>query len=136
MGFWKKKKAEETEKVEFKTPCELGKHKYRDFDWYIQVEDRNKAFEYEKEYILRVIEPYVCVHCGFVNNVTLDEWKFASKSSRDAMIDKLQRRYKKIGNFLEIQDEIKDMQLVDREYLNIMQQLHPEMNITGDKKDE
>ena len=135
--FWKKKaqKAQEPEKFEIKSPCELGKHRYKDFKWYIQTQD---VVQYgNRKYIVRVIEPYVCIHCGHRNNETLQSWSLNSRSERDEMVAKIQKRYEdRIGNTLEIEDEIKDMQLVDREYLTIMQQLHPERNIVGGNDDE
>lgn len=135
--FWKRKarKAQEPEKFEIKSPCDLGKHRYKDFKWYIQTQDVVENFT--TTYIVRVIEPYVCIHCGLRNNEVLQEWKYKSRSSRNEMIDRLQKRYAdRLGNIVEIEDEIKDMQLVDREYLAIMQQLHPERNIIGANDDE
>ena len=133
--FFRKKKAKESQREipVIQSPCQRGDHRYRDFNWYIKTVDVSDY--YSSSYIVRVIEPYVCIHCGHREDIILGEWKFRKKSDRDEMVKGLPLKYRNIRSVLEIEDAINDMQLVDREYLSIMQQLHPdrEYGITNDQ---
>lgn len=122
MGFfnWGKKQRVEAKPIEFK--CN---HKWKDFPWYIT------AFYYEdtNAFDLKIIEPYVCIHCKERKDVVLHSvsranfsWKQASK-----LLEECEEKY---GEFCQprpiVEDMIHDMQLIDRQYLEIAESLYPE----------
>lgn len=124
MGFWnwgKKQKVKNADKpVEFK--CN---HKWRDFPWYVQA----TYFAGTRRFELKIIEPYVCVHCKERKDIILHHierdgysWDDAEKLLTDC--------WEKYGEHCQdrpiIEDMINDMQLVDRQYLEILKSLHPE----------
>ena len=122
MGFWNwGKKAKNTDKpVEFK--CN---HKWRDFPWYIQA----TYFAGTRRFELKIIEPYVCVHCKERKDVVLHHVERDGYSWNDA--EKLLAEcWEKYGEHCQdrpiVEDMINDMQLVDRQYLEILKSLHPE----------
>ena len=120
MAFWNRKKIETTVNPnkdmlygpDLKKP--VCAHKYRDFHWSI-----------------RIIEPYVCVWCGDRKNQVLQEivreGNMASKSEMVEVTKSLMDTYgDKIRPRAFVEDEINDMQLVDRDYLRALALIHPE----------
>lgn len=122
MGFWNwGKKSKNTDKpVEFK--CN---HKWKDFPWYVSA----KHYEDVRQFELKIIEPYVCIHCKERKDVVLHEVTRANCSWDDAL-ELLIDCDKKYGEYCQprpiVEDMIHDMQLVDRQYLEIFASLHPE----------
>ena len=119
MGFWNRKKKQPAP-VEYK--CN---HKWRDFPWYVSA----MYYEDTRKFELKIVEPYVCVHCKERKDVVLHEVTRAGYSWDDAL-ELLEDCDKKYGEYCEprpiVEDMIHDMQLVDRQYLEILASLHPE----------
>ena len=88
-------------------------HKWKDFSWYITVEDKVTRS------CVRVYEPYVCIHCKERRDEVIFERWYTWDNERDASIKALQKKYSQIKPIIEVNDEIADFQLVDREYLAI-----------------
>ena len=126
MAFWNRKaKSEVTSTEQEKPACS---HKYRDFHWYIEGEYRAHP---PTMFEVRVVEPYVCVWCGHRKNQVLQtvtrEGKYATKSEMMNITQSLMETYQsKIRPRAFVEDEINDMQLVDRDYLRALSLLHPE----------
>ena len=122
MGFWSwRKKLKNSDKpVEFK--CN---HKWQDFPWYMQA----TYYEDTRKFEIKLIEPYVCVHCKERKDVILHHLERDNYSWDDAekLVDDCWVKY---GKYCKdrpiIEDMIHDMQLVDRQYLEILKNLHPE----------
>ena len=122
MGFfnWNNKKEKEQKPIAIK--CE---HKWQDFPWYMQAIYSADTREFE----IKLIEPYVCVHCKKRKDVVLHRIERANYSWDEAkeLVDECWEKY---GQYCKdrpiIEDMINDMQLVDRQYLEILKNLHPE----------
>ena len=134
MAFWNRKKTKTTVDPnkdmlygpDLKKP--VCAHKYRDFHWYIEGEYR--AYPHDM-FSIRIIEPYVCVWCGDRKNQILQEIvrenNMASKSEMVEVAKSLMDTYgDKIRPRAFVEDEINDMQLVDRDYLRALALIHPE----------
>ena len=134
MAFWNRKKTEATITPnkdmlygpDLKKPACV--HKYRDFHWYIEGEYRARS---PSMFSIRIIEPYVCVWCGDRKNQVLQEvmreGSMASKSEMEKVTKSLIDTYgDKIQPRAFVEDEINDMQLVDRDYLRALALIHPE----------
>ena len=119
MAFWKKKKPVEEPKS---IPLECH-HKYRDFPWYIESV-YNQTY---KEYKVEIIEPYVCVFCGKRNNVTLCSIeRYGTRKEAAEVIEAMQQTYgDNIRPRAFIENDIHDMQLVDRDYLRALAIVKP-----------
>lgn len=98
------------------------KHKYRDFPWYLEGTVRNNNDE--KTWTVKIIEPYVCVHCGHRKDICLVTYSgYGVDSEKDAVerMKFLEARYpEQLKDRPVVEDMIMDMQLVDREYLEMM----------------
>lgn len=101
------------------------RHHWKDFPWYYEATYYKDTYRLEA----KLIEPYVCIHCKERKNVTLKEHQRVNLSYDEAneLIDEWREKYK---NYMEdraiVEDMIHDMQLVDREYLAIVESLaHP-----------
>ena len=134
MAFWNRKKIEATvtPNKDMLYGPDLKKptcaHKYRDFHWYIEGEYRAHS---PSMFSIRIIEPYVCVWCGDRKNQVLQEivreGNMASKSEMVEVTKSLMDTYgDKIRPRAFVEDEINDMQLVDRDYLRALALIHPE----------
>lgn len=134
MAFWNRKKTEATITPnkdmlygpDLKKP--VCAHKYRDFHWYIEGEYYAHPSDM---FSIRIIEPYVCVWCGDRKNQILQEvvrrGDMASKSEMVEIAKSLMDTYgDKIRPRAFVEDEINDMQLVDRDYLRALALIHPE----------
>ena len=118
--FWFKKKKEKNKTVEMPQVCN---HKYRDFNWYIDATYYNDT----EEFNYKIVEPFICIHCGHRKDIVLVEKSKMFDSYENALneYDKLQEQYKEhLKDRALLEDEIADMQLVDREYLKIIDMLH------------
>lgn len=103
-------------------------HKYRDFHWYIEGECQIHPV---RKFKIQIIEPYVCVWCGNRKNMILQtvsrEGDLASEKAMIEATKSLLNTYEdKIRPRAYVEDEINDMQLVDRDYLRALALLHPE----------
>lgn len=121
MGFWKwGKKSKRQEPIEFK--CN---HKWQDFPWYIQA----TYFAGTRRFELKIVEPYVCIHCKERKDIVLHCVERDGYSWNDAE-KLLEECWEKYGEHCQdrpiVEDMIHDMQMVDRQYLEILQSLHPE----------
>ncbi len=123
MWPFKKKKQEITTTKE---PPECV-HKYKDFPWYIESHTYNypnsrKTIDYE----IKIMEPYVCVKCYHRKDIVLatHAGRHTTYENYWSTIQELEKQYKdKIKSRPEIEDEINDMILVDREYIDIYHQI-------------
>ncbi len=98
-------------------------HKYKDFPWYA-----SGSYNVEtKTYTGKIYEPYVCVHCGHRKDVLLEDtcrWPMSYEEAKEAH-DEFQKPYKDyIKERAFVENEINDMLLVDRSYINIYMSLH------------
>lgn len=126
MAFWNRKTKSEVTSTEQEKP--MCSHKYRDFHWYIEGEYQAHP---PTMFEVRVVEPYVCVWCGHRKNQVLQtvtrEGTYATKSAMMDITQSLMETYQsKIRPRAFVEDEINDMQLVDRDYLRALSLLHPE----------
>lgn len=120
MAFWGKKQQKKPETIITKEPeCH---HKYRDFPWYIEcIIYNNHTFE------IKVIEPYVCVWCGHRENKVLQE-VFRTGNAKDArqtVADMKETYGDNIQPRALVENDINDMQLVDRDYLRALAFVKP-----------
>ncbi len=122
MAFWKRKeqKQEEVKSTPVVRECS---HKYRDFPWYVEA-----TYYGNRSYEINVIEPYVCVWCGkrmdktlqhITNGGSKEDMRRALKGINDVYGDNIQAR-------AYIENDIADMQLVDRDYLRALAIIKPE----------
>ena len=122
--FWKKKKKETITFAEPQVyiPPQCS-HKWRDFKWYMTAE-YNDGYD---TYSIKIIEPYVCIWCGERKDVVLHSITRQGKYQRFAeTLKELKQMY---GDNIQpraiIEDQIADQQLVDREYLKIVDNIFP-----------
>lgn len=96
-------------------------HRWKDFDWTIIYNDIpiNRKVNYE------IRKPYVCIHCKKRKEVVLEVGEFRAITVDDVKkgIKKIRDKYPKISPIAVVQDQIYDMQLVDRDYLRIASQV-------------
>ena len=118
MAFCKQKQVKPVEPV--KIECQ---HKWRDFPWYI-TSTYNTSNHY---YHVEVIEPYVCVWCGKRQDKTLQHIEHTgSQKECISVIEALNDTYKDhIRARAFIENDIADMQLVDRDYLRALAIVNP-----------
>ena len=106
MGLFTKKKPpiEQVEKE-----CE---HKFQDFPWFLTWDlDCGR-------YIVKVIEPYVCIYCGQRENKVLACYTGTGYQEGQKLLKSLSSRFKDHIKYQEeVEDMINDMVLVDPEYL-------------------
>ena len=111
MSFFKKREA----------PVQpVCTHKWQDFDWYLEWEKiSDGAGLCTAKY--SIIEPYVCIHCKERMNRVLESRSLSQCTSQqaDAFLRDVRRHYPQIKDRPVVEDEIADMQLVDRNYLRI-----------------
>ena len=95
-------------------------HKWQDFDWYLEWEKISDGTGFcVAKY--SIIEPYVCIHCKERMNKVLESRKLSQCTSQqaDAFLREVREHYPQIKDRPVVEDEIADMQLVDRDYLRI-----------------
>lgn len=99
-------------------PCQ---HKWKDFPWYIQ---RDVERDYNSTtYLIRVWQPYVCVKCKERRNESLETVRVSTRNDRDRHYERMLEDYKdKVLPIAVVEDMVKDEQLVDREYLRLMEE--------------
>lgn len=106
FGFFKKK-----------NKPQVCNHKWKDFPWYA-LWGREDG-----RYYFKVFEPYVCIKCKERRDELLMRMNFEKSKDRDEELKKLHEKYKgKILDLVEVEDMVKDEQLVDREYLSLLEQ--------------
>ena len=97
-------------------------HKWKDFPWYLHTHHRTE-YDGEKVYAVEVYEPYICVKCKERRNECLGGFESNSQKARDEKAKEIKETYPdKIKGRLEVEDMVKDEQLVDRDYLNLLAQ--------------
>lgn len=106
-------------------------HKYKDFPWYIVIsyyDTKKYTYMNDWRYTLKVMAPYVCVKCKHRRDEQLQYYESGKAEQRDAKVAELQRNYPDdIRPAVEVEGMIKDEQLVDREYLRLIDEFyHPE----------
>ena len=107
MLFFNKKKKEEPEECA---------HKWMDFDWYITTDHIANSDRYR----VRIMEPYVCVHCKARKDVVL-AMSSTPLTAREVegWIEYHEKQYgDKIKPVALVEDAIHDALLVDRDYIN------------------
>ena len=111
MSFFKKREPP------VRTVCA---HKWQDFDWYLEWEKISDGTGFcVAKY--SIIEPYVCIHCKERMDKVLESRKLSQCTSQqaDAFLRDVREHYPQIKDRPVVEDEIADMQLVDRDYLRI-----------------
>lgn len=104
-------------------PCN---HKYKDFPAYLVYTYRDRSLN------LKIQEPYVCIYCKKRKYITLVEHNVSgiSKEESGAIIKQAEREYQSILKPQGIvEDMVNDFIMVDRQYLEIADSLHPERGI-------
>lgn len=109
-----------------KSKSKVCNHKWKDFPWYLAISYYDTERYYSSpdyRYTLKVVEPYVCIKCKDRRDEVLMTYESNSREKRDAKVKELQQTYPdKIRPIVEIEDMVKDEQLVDREYLKLLEQ--------------
>ena len=123
FNLFKNKKPPDPQ-LEFAPVCH---HKWQEFPWYIEglfvYKDSNHDYGSET---ISIYKPYVCVHCKKRKDVLLQELKNAHihVDEADKWLDETKKSYK---NYIEsraiVESKINDFQLVDHEYLAIIESL-------------
>ena len=103
-------------------------HKYRDYPWYLEWGKNANRIDY------KIIEPYLCIHCGERKNVVLESGRIILKDgeTEEEVLASFKRAYPQLQNKPVVEDAINDAILVDREYLRIADYLRG----NGDLKKE
>lgn len=104
-------------------------HRWKDFDWYIEG-----TWQSDSNFMsMRIIEPYVCIHCKERKNVTLQEATRIGIRSLSEALDEAGKWTELFGERIKeqaiVEDEIHDFQLVDRAALEIARRLDPQAGI-------
>lgn len=111
-------------KLRPQTDLQTCNHKWKDFLWYVELSEYDRSthyYETDMRYCLKVKEPYVCVKCKKRRDETLFSEEYRLKKEREAKIEELKAQYPdRIRPIIEIEDMVKDEQLVDREYLKLI----------------
>ena len=117
MAFWNRKK-KENEQPLMPPPC---RHRWKDFPWYLDAEYFSGIDRFE----FRVYGPYICIYCKERQDKLIFEFiSSISKKEADKYIENFEEKYDEhLEDRVIIEDMITDMQLVDREYLNIYESL-------------
>lgn len=94
-------------------------HKWKDFKWYIRVDRPLDS------YTLKILEPYVCIHCKKRKDIVLFQEQIRGREQVDKRVEELVSFYKDyLQDIAILEDEINDFQLVDRDYLKIAENLY------------
>lgn len=100
-----------------KSEPKVCNHKWKDFAWYSLYGCENG------KYYFKIIEPYVCIKCKERRDEQLMCMSFGTSKERDRELEKYHETYKgKLLDIVEVMDMVKDEQLVDREYLSLLEQ--------------
>ena len=98
------------------------RHHWKDFPWYYEA----TYYSDHRKLEAKLVEPYVCIHCKERKNISLRTYSSVDVSYNEAkkFIDEWERKYSDhIEDRAIVEDMIHDMQLVDREYLAIVESL-------------
>ena len=124
MGWFSRRKQEVKEPVVSEPiPC---RHKWKDFKWYIDVKRKSEMGYYTVMdcFTVDIYEPYVCVCCKERKDVKLSSQTFLKVDAARKYFEDITKRYADhLGDKALIEDEINDMQLVDREYIEAYEKL-------------
>lgn len=106
-------------------------HKYKPFPWYLVIscyDTKEYSFCNTWMYTVKVKAPYVCVKCKARRDETLYTYESRQEELRNKRVDALHEQYaEKIRPSVEVEGLIKDEQLVDAEYLRLLDEFyHPE----------
>ena len=118
MAFWNRKKKQEKKAI---APPEC-RHHWKDFPWYIKSE-YNTSIGY---FSFQVFEPYVCIHCKKRQDRLLYEFNtfYSDVKKAHKFVNEFEEEHKdRLQDQVITEDQIADMQLVDREYLEIYEAL-------------
>ena len=121
--MWPFNKRKENSKTAIKPVEKVCEHKYKDFSWYLEGRYEGDS----KTATATIYKPYVCIHCGHRKDVMLDEICHCPITFEEAkkLFAYLKEFYKdKLKEKAYVEDEIHDMMLVDRSYIDIYMALH------------
>lgn len=121
--MWPFNRRKENSKTAIKPVEKVCEHKYKDFSWYAEGQYDVDS----KTLIATIYEPYVCIHCGNRKDVILDETcRYpVSVKEAEAIYEEFKNIYKdRLKEKAYVEDEIHDMTLVDRSYIDIYMSLH------------
>ena len=106
FGFFKKK-----------NEPKVCNHKWKDFPWYSLYGCENG------KYYFNIYEPYVCIKCKERRDELLMRMNCTTSEERDRKLEEYHEKYKnKLLDLVEVEDMVKDEQLVDRDYLKLLEQ--------------
>jgi len=93
-------------------------HKYKDFPWFTCTK-KYYSPNGDSGYEVRIVEPYVCIHCGNrVDKILSSYGGFTYKTDADKAADKLALQYSDyIKDKCIVEDMVNDLVLVDKQYL-------------------
>ena len=117
-------------------------HKYRGFPWYkdvtLNVFGINDEGDEYGSLSIKIYKPYVCIHCKHRKDVLLREvtrcnttWQETIKESQD--MDKTYAEH--LRSPAEVEADIADFQLIDREYLKMAHELFPDRGILKEESE-
>lgn len=116
---WMRNKKQTVAEKFIKVECN---HKWKDFPWYFS----GTYYEDTKRYNLKIIKPYVCIHCKARKDIVLNEINRSNYSWEDGS-KTLDYYAKKYDQYCEprpvVENMINDMQLVDKEYLKLIEEI-------------
>ena len=134
MGLFNRKKLEQQRQEEehqkiieelSKPICQRknGNHMWRDFPPYLTYKWNGP----KNQSVISIIEKYVCVFCHEIKVKTLEEWTYQYYPQKD-FFEELESYEKKYKNLLKprviVEDMINDAIMVDRQKLQMWDQLH------------
>lgn len=110
MGIFNRKKKEQIKQ-------RVCNHKWKDFHWYLEA----TYFKDDGGFQIKVIEPYVCIYCKERKDVVLREQRtYCTRKEASEICDNWEEKYQEhLKDKALVEDEIHDMILVDKEYLEL-----------------
>lgn len=119
--MWFNKK-QETKQQETSGTCQ---HQWVDFPAFVVFSANNGSREYD----VRIVEPYVCVHCKKRDDVLLERRTGTNSINAVAAAEEIIKEFNKYS-FIKpkpvVEDMVTDFQKVDRDYLAWYDYLHGE----------
>ncbi len=101
-------------------------HKFKDYGWYLIYRANDKGiFSY------KMVEPYLCLKCKQRKDVCLEEGErfFKDIDEYKQILEDFRKKYPQLKDRAEIEDEINDDMMVDREYLRVVEILNGKADV-------
>lgn len=101
-------------------------HKFKDYSWYLVYRANDRGiFSY------KMVEPYLCLKCKQRKDVCLEEGErfFKDIDEYNKILESFRKKYPQLKDRAEIEDEINDDMMVDREYLRVVEILNGKADV-------